>query len=546
MGEASLEEQSNDRCLVSIVCLSTPPSPPNVTFSCSSGGSTIRNDLVTSSHGSLIPDDDEVVENQPLKQKYSKDVFGMMVISPFALHYKPNIAVIVEDINNEALPLCSKKLKEEDQCSKFIFEECVASSVVSKGPKKAMKKPKKLHTCFGPRKTSKKVLQDKMIAQKKKKAKNAYKRQSFSWVYAIVLKMAKNNKAIAPKKVYKHDKGSVKSANGFSSQITVNYNLQSKSYKAMKLKCLLLFARKAYTTRLNIADTGGQPEFQNIVVCNALLHCCCDDYCYTDPGGATLINASSSAMHALLNNEQCIVFERDKEKPPPVTNCIALCVCLHLISAIVYSATARLPLLTLYSSASNKNSVLCDLLKMYTPICISQTKSKTAISVNVILSTILTGSASNLDRIENSPATIFLTHPAMPYNPDPPWYWYFSSLLGICAFTSSLTSHVTLYTAVLSQSLQSKLSSWMCTCRSSSFISSYHNSINYTCHGVCIIGSIDKDTTLTIELRDYSNSSFIYKKINQRLPHCINDSILNFTIDYNTPRAIIGIGVRYI
>ena len=53
-----------------------------------------------------------------------------------------------------------------------------------------------------------------------------------------------------------------------------------------------------------------------------------------------------------------------------------------------------------------------------------------------------------------------------------------------------------------------------------------------TCHGVCIIGSIDKDTTLTIELRDYSNTSIIYNKTNQRLPHCINDSILDPTSDY--------------
>lgn len=413
-----MEEQSNDRCLVSIVCLSTP-SPNNVTFS-SSGGSTVRNDLVTSSHGSLIPDDNEVVEKQPLKQEYGKDVFGMMVVSPFAMRYKPNIAVIVEDINNEALPLYSKELKEEDQCSKFIFEECVASNVVSKGPKKA-KKLKKLRVCFGPRKTRKKVLQDKMKVRKRKKAKNAYKRQSFCWVYAIVLEMAKNNKTIAPKKVFKCDKGSVKSANGFSPQITVNYNLQTKSYKAIKLKCLLLFARKAYIMMLNIADTGGQPKFQNIVVSHALLHCHCDDYCYTDSGGDALINASSSATHALINNEQDIVFERDKEKLLSVT--------------IVYAPTAHLPLLALYSSTSNKNSVLCDLLKMYARICISQNKSSAAVSANIMLSAILTGSATNLNYIENSPATIFLTRPAMPYDPDPPWYWYLSSLLGICAFT---------------------------------------------------------------------------------------------------------------
>ena len=516
LGE-TLEKQSNDRCFVSIVCLSTPPPPSNVTFS-SPGGSTIRNDLVTSSHGSLIPDDYEVAEKQPLKQEYGKDVFGMMVVSPFAMRYKPNIAVIVEDINNEALPLYSKELKEEDQFSKFIFEKRVVSNVVSKGPKKAKKKSR---TCFGPRKTRKKVPQNKMNAQKRKKAKNAYKRQSVFWVYAIVLKMAKNNKTIAPKKVFKRDKGSVKSANGFSSQITVNYNLKSKFYKAMKLKCLLLFARKAYIMRLNIADTGGQPKFQNIVVCHALLHCRCDDDCYTDSGGATLSNVSSSATHALLNNEQYIVFERDKEKLLSVTNCIALCVCLHLISTIIYSATAGLPLLTLYSSISNKNSVLCDFLKMYNRICISQTKSNAAVSANVMLSTILTGSATNLDRIESSPATIFLTRPPMPYDPDPPWYWYLSLLLGICAFTSSLTSHVTLYTAVLSQSLQYKPSSWMCACRSSSFISSYHDSINCTCHGVCIIGN----TMLMIELQDYSNTIVIYNRTNQRLLHCINNSI---------------------
>ena len=416
LGEASLDKQSDDRCLVSIVCLSTSPPPPStVTFS-SSGGSTVRNDLVTSSHGSLIPDDYEVVEKQPLKQEYDKDVFGMMVVSPFALRYKPNIAVIVEDINNEALPLYSKDLKEENQCSKFIFEERVASNVVSKGPKKAKKKPKKSHVRFGPRKTRKKVLQGKIKARKRKEAKNAYKRQSFSWVYAIVLKMARNNKTIAPKKVFKRDKGSVKSANGFSPQITVNYNLQTKSYKAIKLKCLLLFARKAYITRLSIADAGDQPEFQNIVVCHALLHCHCDDDCYTDSGGATLINASSSATHALLNNEQYIVFERDEEKLLSVTNCIASCVCLHLISTIIYSATPHLLLLTLYSSTSNKNSVPCDLLKMYNRICISQNKSNTAVSANVMLSTILTGSATNLDCIENSPATIFLTRPAMLYD----------------------------------------------------------------------------------------------------------------------------------
>ena len=429
-----------------------PPSPPNVTFSSSSGGSTVRNDLVTSSHDSLIPDDYEIVENQPSKQKYGEDVIGMMVVSPFAMRYKPNIAVIVEDINNEALPLYSKELKEEDQCSKFIFEKHVVSNVVSKGPKKAKKKSR---TCFGPRKTRKKVPQNKMNAQKRKKAKNAYKRQSVFWVYAIVLKMAKNNKTIAPKKVFKRDKGSVKSANGFSPQITVNYDLKSKFYKAMKLKCLLLFARKAYIMRLNIADTGGQPKFQNIVVCHALLHCHCDDDCYTDSGGDTLINASSSATHALINNEQYIVFERDKEKLLSVTNCIALSFCRHLISAIVYSATTCLPLLTLYSSTLNKNFVLCDSLKMYNCICISQTKSNTAVTANVILSIILTGSATsnaNLDRIENSPATIFLTRPAMPYNPDPPWYVLVSLFtMGICAFTSSLTSHVTLYTAVLSQ-----------------------------------------------------------------------------------------------
>ena len=439
-GEASLKKQLNDRCLVSIVCLSTPP-PSTVTFS-SSGGSTARNDLVTSSHGSLIPDDYEVVEKQPLKQEYGKDVIGTMVVSPFALRYKPNIAVIVEDINNEALPLYSKELKEEDQCSKFIFEECVASNVVSKGPKKAKKKPKKSHVCFGPRKTRKKVLQNRIKAQKRKKAKNTYKRQSLFWVYAKNLEMAKNNKTIAPKKVFKRDKGSVKSANGFSPQITVNYNLKSKSYKAIKLKCLLLFARKAYNTRLNIAFAGGQPEFQNIVMCHALLHCHCDDDCYTDSGGDALINVSSSAMHALLNNEQYIVFERDKEKLLSMTNCIALCVCLHLISTIIYSATPHLLLLTLYSSTLNKNSVPCDLLKMYNCICISQTKSNVAVSADVILSTGLTGSATsnaNLDCIESSPATIFLTHPAMLYDPDPPWYWYLSLLLGICDFTSPKT-----------------------------------------------------------------------------------------------------------
>ena len=435
-----MDKQSNDRCLVSIVCLSTPP-PSTVTFS-SSGGNTARNDLVTSSHGSLIPDDYEVVEKQLLKQEYGEDVIGMMVVSPFAMRYKPNIAVIVEDINIEALPLYSKKQKKkENHCSKFIFEECVASNVVSKGPKKA-NKPKKSHICFGPRKTRKKVPKDKMKVRKRKKAKNGYKQQSFFWVYAIVLKMARNNKTIAPKKVFKRDKGSVKSANGFSSQITVNYTLKSKSYKAMKRKCLLLFARKAYyITRLSIADTGDQPEFQNIVVCHALLHCRFDDDCYTDSGGDTLSNFSSSATHALLNNEQYIVFERDKEKLLSVTNCIALCVCLHLISTIIYSATAGLPLLALYSSTLNKKPVLCDLLKMYIRICIFQTKSNTAVSANV-MSTILTGSANNLDCIENSPATIFLTHPAMPYDPDPPWYWYLSSLLGICAFTSLLPSQV--------------------------------------------------------------------------------------------------------
>lgn len=413
LGE-TLKKQSNDRCLVSIVCLSTP-SPNNVTFS-SSGGSTVRNDLVTSSHGSLIPDDYEVAEKQPLKQEYGKDVFGMMVVSPFTMRYKANIAVIVEDINNEALPLYSKKLKKEGHCSKFIFEECVTSNVVSKGPKKAKKKPNKLRICFGPRKTRKKVLQGKMKARKRKKAKNAYKRQSFCWVYAIVLKMARNNKMIAPKQVFKREKGSAKSANGSSPQITVNYNLKSKSYKVMKRKCL------------------------------------------------SLINASSSATHALLNNKQYIVFERDKEKPPPVTNCIALCVCLHLISTIVYLATAGLPLLALYSSTSNKNSVLCDLLKMYVRICISQTKSNTAVFANVMLSAILTGSATNLDHIENSPATIFLTHPAMPYDPDPPWHWYLSLLLDICAFTSTLTSQVTLYMAVLSQSLLSSYRSMLSAC----------------------------------------------------------------------------------
>ena len=410
LGE-TLDKQSDDRCFDR--CLSTPPPPTTtVMFPCSSGGNTIKNDLVTSSHDSLIPDDYEVVEKQPLKQENGKDVFGMMVVSPFAMRYKPNIAVIVEDINNEALPLYSKELKKEDQCSKFIFEEGVTSNVVSKGPKKAKKKPKKAHTCFGPMKTRKKVLQDKIKTRKRKRAKNA----SFFWVYAIVLEMARNNKTIAPKKVFKRDKGSVKSANGFSSQITVNYNLQTKSYKAMKLKCLLLFARKAYITRLSIADTGDQPEFKNIVVCHALLHCHCDDDCHTDSGGATLINASSSATHALINNEQYIVFERDEEKLLSVTNCIASCVCLHLISTIVYSVTARLPLLALYSSTSNKNSVLCDLLKMYARICISQNKSNAAVSANIMLSTILTGSATNLDCIENSPATIFFTRPAMLYD----------------------------------------------------------------------------------------------------------------------------------
>ena len=337
------------------------------------------------SHGSLVPDDDEIVEKQPLKQEYGKNIFDMIVVSPFALRYKPNIAVIVEDVNNEALPLYSKELneKKEDQCSKFIFEERLTSNVVSKGPKKAKKKLKKSRICFGPRKTRKKVLQDKMKVRKRKEAKSAYKRQSFFWVYAIVLEMARNNKTIAPKKVFKRDKGSVKSANGFSSQITVNYNLKSKSYKAIKLKCLLLFARKAYITRLSIALTGGQPEFQNIVMCHALSHCYYNG-CNTDSGGATLINASSSAKHALLNNEQYIVFERDKEKLLSVTNCIALCVCLHLISTIIYSATAGLPLLAIYSSTSNKNPVLCDLLKMYNRICISQTKSNTAVSANVM------------------------------------------------------------------------------------------------------------------------------------------------------------------
>ena len=316
LNEASLNKQSDNRCLASIARLSTPPSPPNVTFS-SSGGSTLKNDLVTTSHGSLIPDDYEVVEKQPLKQEYGEDVFSMMVVSPFALHYKPNIAVIVEDVNNEALPLYSKELKEEDQCSKLIFKEGGASNVVSKGPKKAKKNLKKLRTCFGPRKAYKKVLQDKM---KIRKRKEAYKRQSFSLVYAIVLE----NNTIAPKQMFKRDKGSVKSANGFSPQIAVNCNFKSKFYKVIKLKYLLLFARKA---RLSIADTGGQPEFQNIVMCHALLHCYCNG-CYTGSGETTLINVSSSATHALLSNEWYIVFERDKEKPPPVTNCIALCACM--------------------------------------------------------------------------------------------------------------------------------------------------------------------------------------------------------------------------
>ena len=175
LGEASLEEQSDDRCLVSVTCLSTPPLLPlTVTFPCSSGGSTVRNDLVTSSHGSLIPDDYEVVEKQTLKQEYGKDVFSMIVVvSPFALRYEPNTA----DINNEALPLYSKELKEEHQCSKFIFEEHVASNVVSwrKGPKRAKRK---FCTCFGPRKTCKKVPQNKIKARKRKEAENAYKQQS--------------------------------------------------------------------------------------------------------------------------------------------------------------------------------------------------------------------------------------------------------------------------------------------------------------------------------------------------------------------------------
>ena len=79
---------------------------------------------------------------------------------------------------------------------------------------------------------------------------------------------------------------------------------------------------------------------------------------------------------------------------------------------------------------------------MYNRICIFQTKSNIAVSADVILSTGLTGSATsnaNLDCIENSPATIFLTCPAMLYDLDPPWHWYLSSLLGICAFTSPKT-----------------------------------------------------------------------------------------------------------
>ena len=55
--------------------------------------------------------------------------------------------------------------------------------------------------------------------------------------------------------------------------------------------------------------------------------------------------------------------------------------------------------------------------------------------------------------------------------------------------------------------------------------------IKVTCNEVVITGSIDKDVTLTVEIKDSSNIT-IYKEESLTLPHSVNGSLLNPRDEY--------------
>ena len=66
---------------------------------------------------------------------------------------------------------------------------------------------------------------DDDVKKKKKNGNKKKKRNAFlmASLFAMILAMAKDNKSIAPKKVFKREKGSIKSSNGFRPQIIIDY-----------------------------------------------------------------------------------------------------------------------------------------------------------------------------------------------------------------------------------------------------------------------------------------------------------------------------------
>lgn len=116
-----MERPDDKRCLVGIVGLSTTPLPPFVVSSFSPlPRGDILNKEVKCSHDFLIEDnEDEVIEMQPKQYYVSMMVIKQqpvkkcndLIVHVVPMQYKPNSSVVMDDVNNEALPLSYEEEK---------------------------------------------------------------------------------------------------------------------------------------------------------------------------------------------------------------------------------------------------------------------------------------------------------------------------------------------------------------------------------------------------------------------------------------------------
>ena len=402
-----VDVEADDRCLVSIVgTLSTPPSPRSSSFSDTTTHTTDTSTTKDHVFAELPIHVSKGGAFNGIQQRRHDDYNhqrSILVITCHAWKYRPDDSSSVEDENIEISPISigneKKKIDKEREGDSNIEVFAAGLKVNAEGLLEEHEKETERVS--------------DMNFKHRKKSNNGQKNAGVTMNGELVKtkpnKILCQNEAVIDrpldaKKVFKRDKGSTRSATGFSSQRQANYSLLSKLYKAVQHLLYIKLSLLCILCCISSSDVIDALVFDRPTI------------------NSTVVSAS---VWSESLNYKHRVRKKEKEKPSiershgnllNVKYMLSLLfVSLVLFSVGIYSAlnSLRVPLIMIYNGLFN---ILCS-FNLYNPFAIYGT---------IILLLILSNFASTyyfdlIQKLSSTTTTSYLEPvDEIPHEPDPP------------------------------------------------------------------------------------------------------------------------------